>query len=309
MLNKIKGAFLSAVNNLDPPLDRGDGDSSARPADTIIGKPMFSLPSHLKRYQDRLKYRYTRPAFLQLNTDDEILVSADQVIRPIIVPRDIAKLSWNSGYAEYVINEASFFTVSIICRIIYNLCNFYQFSFTRTVNAGKSFRNEDQAAIYKGLLRATISKEIIQNKLVEMVSIRLRPSKPQRRTTEMGRLYRLRLAHSKAPPATTAPTTTTIDDMSDIEVINEPENSESTDKSLDLNAKLTDSTTSSEGDQPTNIKPDWAEVCDDLMSPTTPLPSFISESTSPTELTAPVIPIPSPNMEESKKSFVNTVSA
>lgn len=100
MLNKIKGAFLNAVNNLDPPLDGAEGDGLPRPADGIIGKPMFSLPSNLKRYKDRLKYRYTRPVFLQLNTDDEILVSADQVIRPIIVPRDISKLSWNSGYAE-----------------------------------------------------------------------------------------------------------------------------------------------------------------------------------------------------------------
>ena len=35
-------------------------------------------------------------------------------------------------------------------------------------------RNEDQATIHKGLLRAVISKETIQCKIADMVSIRLR---------------------------------------------------------------------------------------------------------------------------------------
>jgi len=45
------------------------------------------------------KYEYCRPHFLQLTTQDEVSVSADHVVRPIIVPRD--PLPWDSGYAEY----------------------------------------------------------------------------------------------------------------------------------------------------------------------------------------------------------------
>lgn len=66
------------------------------------------------------KFRYSRPEFLQLKTDDEISVSADHQIRPIILPRDLTKLPWNSGYAE-------------------------------CINAGKSARNEDQAVCYRGV--------------------------------------------------------------------------------------------------------------------------------------------------------------
>lgn len=67
------------------------------------------------------KFRYSRPEFLQLKTDDEILVSADHQIRPIILPRDVSRLPWKSGYAE-------------------------------CINAGKSLRNEDQAACYQDVL-------------------------------------------------------------------------------------------------------------------------------------------------------------
>ena len=61
----------------------------------------------------RVKYAYQRPIFLQLFTEDEIQVTADHSVRPIIVPRDIGILPWFSGYAE-------------------------------AINAGKSARNEDQ---------------------------------------------------------------------------------------------------------------------------------------------------------------------
>lgn len=67
------------------------------------------------------RYRYLRPDFLQLKHDDEILVSADHQIRPIILPRDTTKLPWKSGYAE-------------------------------CINAGKSIRNEDQAACYQDVI-------------------------------------------------------------------------------------------------------------------------------------------------------------
>lgn len=63
------------------------------------------------------KYPYSRPSFLQLKTEDEIIVSADHQIRPIILPRDLSRLPWDSGYAE-------------------------------CINAGKSTWNEDQAACH-----------------------------------------------------------------------------------------------------------------------------------------------------------------
>ena len=55
-------------------------------------------------------------------TEDEIQVTADHLVRPIMVPRDINILPWYSGYAE-------------------------------AINAGKSLRNEDQAAFHRGVLR------------------------------------------------------------------------------------------------------------------------------------------------------------
>ncbi|XP_071492145.1 protein phosphatase 1H-like [Diadema antillarum] len=60
------------------------------------------------------KYEYSRAEFLQLSSE-EVTIATDIVIRPIMVPRDLSKLPWYCGYAE-------------------------------VVNAGKSKRNEDQAA-------------------------------------------------------------------------------------------------------------------------------------------------------------------
>lgn len=82
MLNKFKNAFLSVVNNLDTPDKLNDSLSNGE----------TKLP---------LKFPYSRPHFLQLNGEDEIQVAGDHAIRPIIVPRDITKLPWNAGYAEY----------------------------------------------------------------------------------------------------------------------------------------------------------------------------------------------------------------
>lgn len=91
-----------------------------------------------------LKFPYTRPHFLQLTTEDEVQVSADHSIRPIIVPRDMTKLPWNSGYAE-------------------------------AINAGKSVRNEDQAAVYRGLLCRTFTDGQI-NIAKENCSVEIPPS-------------------------------------------------------------------------------------------------------------------------------------
>ena len=84
MLNKFKNAFLSVVNNLDTITPDKLNDSLSN------GEPRLPL-----------KFPYARPHFLQLNGEDEIQVAGDHAIRPIIVPRDITKLPWNAGYAEY----------------------------------------------------------------------------------------------------------------------------------------------------------------------------------------------------------------
>lgn len=87
------------------------------------------------------KFRYSRPEFLQLKTDDEILVSADHQIRPIILPRDVSRLPWKSGYAE-------------------------------CINAGKSLRNEDQAACYQDvLIKKSASVQASKNSDSESASL------------------------------------------------------------------------------------------------------------------------------------------
>lgn len=67
------------------------------------------------------KFQYSRPPFLQLLTVDELKASADHNVRPIIVPRDVSVMPFNTGYAE-------------------------------CVNSGKSEWNEDQAAFNVQLL-------------------------------------------------------------------------------------------------------------------------------------------------------------
>lgn len=90
-----------------------------------------------------LKFRYSRPEFLQLKTDDEILVSADQQIRPIILPRDTSKLPWKCGYAE-------------------------------VINAGKSERNEDQAVYFRAEIKAFVTLGDVAIKLADMIPWTLR---------------------------------------------------------------------------------------------------------------------------------------
>ena len=69
-------------------------------------------------------------------------VTADHLVRPIMVPRDVNVLPWNSGYAE-------------------------------AINAGKSLRNEDQAAFHRGVLRACdlpaeVESELDSSKTVDI---------------------------------------------------------------------------------------------------------------------------------------------
>lgn len=83
MLNRLRNTFFSVVNNLDAMSPEKNNELGPN------GEPMLPL-----------KYAYSRPHFLQLNGEDEIQVAGDHAIRPIIVPRDITKIPWNSGYAE-----------------------------------------------------------------------------------------------------------------------------------------------------------------------------------------------------------------
>lgn len=80
-----------------------------------------TMPDSHYKYDKTTKFIYSRPEFLKLKSADEINVSADHVIRPIILPRDSSRLPWRSGYAE-------------------------------CINAGKSPRNEDQAVCYQDVL-------------------------------------------------------------------------------------------------------------------------------------------------------------
>jgi len=82
MFSRFKNAIFNVVGGIEPLPVLKDSESS--PDDRTLSP----------------KFPYSRPHFLQFHTDEEILVSADHHIRPIIVPRDISKLPWNSGYAE-----------------------------------------------------------------------------------------------------------------------------------------------------------------------------------------------------------------
>lgn len=50
-------------------------------------------------------------------------------------------------------------------------CDFFVTSaYHRCINAGKSLRNEDQAAVYKGLLRAVVSPDLLADKVANMMA-------------------------------------------------------------------------------------------------------------------------------------------
>ncbi|XP_043218999.1 protein phosphatase 1H-like isoform X2 [Amphibalanus amphitrite] len=109
MFNRFKSALLSSV---------GAAESAAAVAQAAVTDGAEAAGGPAAR---PAKFAYGRPAFLQLETEDELQVAGDRVIRPIIVPRDSSRLPWTAGYAE-------------------------------AVNAGKSKRNEDAAAVYTGVL-------------------------------------------------------------------------------------------------------------------------------------------------------------
>src|SRR5665811_1124001 len=108
MINRFKSAFLNAVSNtgLDASVVGLSGNSPRSVEDNNGIYPGSSSRKNSRHGQEpsqetRLKiYEYGRPHFLQLSTADEIIVSADHIVRPIIVPRDLSFLPWESGYAE-----------------------------------------------------------------------------------------------------------------------------------------------------------------------------------------------------------------
>lgn len=114
MFSRFRNALFNVVGGIEPLPVLKDSESSAE--DKTLGP----------------KFPYSRPHFLLFHTDEEIQVSADHHIRPIIVPRDISKLPWNTGYAE-------------------------------TVNAGKSLWNEDQACLRRAVLERPECRGIRQD--------------------------------------------------------------------------------------------------------------------------------------------------
>ncbi|KAF4525190.1 hypothetical protein B566_EDAN008295 [Ephemera danica] len=79
MFNRVRNAFMNVVGGVEPVAEVRDSDSSEE-RDRILSP----------------KFPYTRPHFLQIHSEEEIQVSADHHIRPIIVPRDI---NWNEDQA------------------------------------------------------------------------------------------------------------------------------------------------------------------------------------------------------------------
>ncbi|KAK8737254.1 hypothetical protein OTU49_004409 [Cherax quadricarinatus] len=126
MLNRFKTALYNVVGSFDPGDGTlgglGPGVTNNLPTAAGVARTGVSSSSSKEK---SLRFPYTRPHFLQLGSEDEIQVTADHAIRPIICPRDISRLPWKSGYAE-------------------------------TINAGKSKRNEDQAVVQVGLLTRPI---------------------------------------------------------------------------------------------------------------------------------------------------------
>ncbi|XP_055616164.1 protein phosphatase 1H [Toxorhynchites rutilus septentrionalis] len=118
MFNRLKNRVLTVVGPDIPALPSSGGGASSGGSGYHHGR---DSGDHGSKGNLPEKFRYARPQFLQLLTFDELKASADHNVRPIIVPRDMSLLPWNTGYAE-------------------------------CVNSGKSEWNEDQAAFHRQVL-------------------------------------------------------------------------------------------------------------------------------------------------------------
>lgn len=116
MISRFKSALLNAVSNtgLDASVvglggnnSRSGGEENSPGSTSGTGGRRSSRHGQGQGFDQNgetklVKYEYSRPHFIQLVSADEIVVSADHAVRPIIVPRDLSFLPWESGYAEYV---------------------------------------------------------------------------------------------------------------------------------------------------------------------------------------------------------------
>lgn len=105
MINRFKTALINAVSNtgLDASVVGLSGGGHSESSSSTGSRKNSRQISHENGTSDGVKtkkYEYGRPHFLQLVTADEITVTADHVVRPIIVPRDLSFLPWEAGYAE-----------------------------------------------------------------------------------------------------------------------------------------------------------------------------------------------------------------
>ena len=89
MLGRFKSAVYNAIGGIE---EEGviNGIKHQSPTHTrFAGKDEgheFLHEFHCSK-PSREKYKYQRPHFLKLETEDEIQVTADHSVRPIIVPR------------------------------------------------------------------------------------------------------------------------------------------------------------------------------------------------------------------------------
>ncbi|CAG2163385.1 unnamed protein product [Oppiella nova] len=268
MLNRFKSAFNNVINNLEanPGLTNGaTGTGGAGDGHHHQHhRSQSSDPS-----QQNLKFRYTRPEFLLLQSDDEIQVSADHIMRPIIVPRDITKLPFNSGYAE-------------------------------TINAGKSVRNEDHACVYRSTLRAYIIDESITSKVSDMMPTV--PGYPHQIPVGAKRVFPQKASEKPIETNEQNGSQEKSDNKNDAKQVNGTEGEEQS-----SNTTTKESVTTGDTQALPLTESTVGPNLDDLMSPTTPIPLEIrlSEAAAETVESAYTTPETSPqrtvksNKEES----------
>lgn len=96
MLNRLKNAMATLAGDVPdyPASDR-------RPRGRLRGSSGGETRCDPKRTDGDDRLPYSRPHFLHLSVD-EVTASGDKTSRPIILPRDVTKVPWCAGYAEWV---------------------------------------------------------------------------------------------------------------------------------------------------------------------------------------------------------------